>query len=321
MYTKLMRESKTEALVARHIGPITTALRHLETLLTRFGMDLAQEANPAVVFEPLFSAKDGEAISGYRELGAGSSRRHATEALLQIDYGVEDKANQSIKCYGALGVPKRLINEAIIINRAKSEFKDAMQAVARKRVRVTVKGTDGRPVSALKSLSNIILRRIQSSSVNLLAAYREIPLIEETPSSIQLTHTRTRSVPRKTASALLNLLADRDDALARADRERLEALDSNEYLVSPKERYPRMRANVFYRRQDTEGDPARQLVMAELPILYPIRQGVRPPDVTAPSIRQRPRKHPVSYIEREEFVRTLHYRRMQPGHRQHAKTK
>lgn len=312
---------KAETLIGQHIEPIAAALRHLQSLLSTFGKELAHETNPAVVFQPVFGALQGidEAISGYHELGAGPSRRRAIEAMLQIEYGVEDKVNQSTKCYGALGVPKRLINEALIVNRAKSQFKEAMQAVARKRVRVVVRDHDGEQITTVKNLSNVILRRIQSSSINLLAAYREIPLLEETPHSIQLTHTRTRSVPRKTVGALLALLTDRDDAMALADRERLGALDPNEYLVSPKERYPRMRANVFYRRLDPAGNAARQVVMAELPILYPIRKGVRPPNITVPTIRQTSRKPRISYIEVDETMKTHHFHRMKEGHREYAK--
>ncbi len=313
-----MLSASTEHLIATHIGPIAETLRQLQQLLTAFGLELSQTASPAVVFETVADSNNTNTVAGYRELGAGPARQHAIEAMLQIDYAMEDKVNQSIKCNGAIGVPKRLISDALIINRAKSEFKDAMKSVAGKRVRVAVKDRHGQTVVKMKELSNVILRRIQSSSINVLAAYREIPLLEETPSSIRMMLTHTRSVPRKTVAELLNLLAGRDDTLATADRERLEILDPNEYLVSPKERYPRMRAHVFYRRLDESGRPERQIVMAELPILYPIRKGTRPPDVTKPGARQGSRKHPVSHIECEEYVKTHHFRRMKPGHREYA---
>ena len=315
-----MLTTSSERLIAEHIGPIAETLRRLQQLLSAFGQELSHTANPAVVFESVLESTAGtsDTVSRYRELGAGPARRRTIEAILQIDYAMEDRVNQSIKCSGAMGVPRRLISDALIINRAKSEFKDALKSVAGKRVRVAVKDRHGKSVVEMKALSNVILRRIQSSSINVLAAYREIPLLEETPSSIRIMLTQTRSVPRKTAAELLGLLADRDDTLAAADRERLEALDPNEYLVSPKERYPRMRAHVFYRRLDESGQSERQIVMAELPILYPIRQGTRPPDVTRPAIRHVPRKHPVSHIESEEYVKTHHFRRMKPGHREYA---
>lgn len=316
MYNLGMVTTQIERLIGEHLEPIAKSLRDLESKLSRFAVALRHEANPAIVFEPGFD-RHGQLVR-YRELGAGPACDRAVDAFQKIEYGMEDPINESIKCYGALGVSKRLISDALLINRAKSAFKATMQPVARKRVRVTVKNALGEPTVALKNLSNVVLRRIQKSSINILAAYREIPILEETPYSIQLMQTRTRSVPRKTAAELLNLLADREDSLAAADRDRLEALDPNEYLVSPKERYPRMRAHVFYRRRDPEGDPAREIVMAELPVLFPIRARVRPPEVTRPAIRQRSRKHPTSYIEHEEYVKTLHFRRMQPGHRQYA---
>ena len=315
-----MAVSNTERLVADHIDAIAEALRNLQRPLSAFAKELAQAASPAVVFEPIVDtgARSDDVVTGYRELSAGLSRRRAIEAFLQIEYGMADEVNQSIKCQGALGVRKRLISDALIINRAKSELKDALRAVAGKRVRVAVKDRRGYRGVEMKELSNVVLRRIQSSSINLLAAYRDIPLLEETPYSIRMMLTRTRSVPRKTAAALLALLAGRDDALAAADRERLQALDPKEYLVSPKERYPRMRAHVFYRRLDESGQAVRQIVMAELPILYPIRRGTRPPDVSKPAVRQNSRKHPVSYIESEEYVKTLHFRRVKAGHRKLA---
>lgn len=322
MYNYSVTISHTERLIAENIDPIAGTLRQLQRLLSTFAKALAQTASPAVVFEPVIdsSATSSDVVTGYRELSARLSRQRAIEAFAQINYDIEDEVNQSIKCYGALGVSRRLISDVLIINRAKSEFKDALRAVAGKRVRVAVKDRRGYRGVEMKSLSTVILRRIQSSSINLLSAYRDIPLLEETPSSIQLMLTRTRSVPRKTAGALLALLDDRDDALAAADRESLVALDPREYLVSPKERYPRMRAHVFFRRLDESGQPTRQIVMAELPVLYPIRKGTRPPDVTRPAFWHAPRKHPVSYIESEEYVKTLHFRRMKAGHRKLAPT-
>lgn len=319
MYNILMPETKSEQLIAAHIGPISDALRHLQGLLMSFGKDLVQEASPAVVFEPVFIEDSEPSIANYRELGAGPSRQRSIDAFLQIEYGMDDQTNQSTKCYGALGVPKRLLNQALLINRAKSELKDTMRAVARKRIRIAVKDRDGNQSLETRNLSTVILRRIQSSSINLLAAYREIPLLEETPASINLTHTRTRSVPRKTAAELLTLLAERNDPLAFADRERLESIDPNEYLVSPKEHYPRTRANIAFRRTDKNGKVARQIMMAELPILYPIRKGVRPPDLSTPPIGDKPRKQRPTRIEADEFVKTHHFRRMLPGHREHAK--
>lgn len=312
----------TQRLVDQHKPAIAEKLRELERLLLVFGRSLAQEARPAVVFDPITeSGPNGDLrLLRYKELDAGASREAAVTAYTQLDYRMEDRVNRSIRCYGALGVPMRVINDAKVINRAKSEFKATLRAIAGKRVRVTVKDKHGADTVTVKELSNAILRQLQRSSLNLLAAYREVRILEETPLSIHFMQTLTRSVPRKTAQALLDQLDGRTDALAMSDRKRLDALPRrDEYLVSPKARYPRMRAHVFGRKLDADGKAVRQIVFAEVPILYPIRKRVRPPDLIKPAIRgKKTRAHPTSFIEPEEFVKTLHYRRMQQGHRHYA---
>ncbi len=316
-----MISTQSQRLIDEHKPLIAERLRSLERLLAAFGSTLAQEATPAVVFNPVTEQDVEDApVLRYDELDAGRSRETAVVAYTQLDYGMRDRVNRSIRCYGALGVPRRIINDARVINRAKSELKDAFRAIAGKRVRTTVKDELSNDTVTVKELSNVILRQLQRSSLNLLAAYREIRALDETPQSIHFMQTLTRSVPRKTAAALLMQLRGRDDALAIADRERLKALPPNEYLVSPKAPYPRMRAHVFGRKLDADGKPARRIVLAEVPVLYPINKRTRPPDLIKPAIRGKARKHPKSYIEEDEYVRTLHYRRMQEGHRSYATT-
>lgn len=311
---------KAQTLVDQHKPLIAEKLRALDRLLQAFGTALAQESNPAVVFAPIIESElDGDGrFLRFTELDAAASCEAAVTAYTQLDYGMEDRVNRSIRCYGALGVPRRLINEAKVVNRAKSDFKAALKAIARKRVRVTLKDRRGDDAVTTRALSNIVLRQLQRSSLNLLAAYREVRILEETPLSIHFMQTRTRSVPRKTARELLDLLQGRSDEFTNSDRERLQGLSPNEYLVSPKAPYPRMRAHVIARHLNDEGKPADQIMLAELPILYPIRKRVRPPDLIKPDLRVKQRLHPKSYIEAEEFVTTLHYRRMLHGHRQYA---
>lgn len=114
--------------------------------------------------------------------------------------------------------------------------------------------------------SRAIFRSLQRSDLNLLAAYRRIPLLEHRPARIAFTRARTRSVYRKSRENLLDLLHRSERPAASADRPRVRAC-RDRWFGWVKERYENVRANVWYAALDTRGR-GRVQIAAGLPIVF-----------------------------------------------------
>jgi hypothetical protein len=113
----------------------------------------------------------------------------------------------------------------------------------------------------------VILRNIQRSNLNLLAAYRKIPILGEPPVSITYTRARTRAVYRKSIDELYQMLTLMAGPKAAADRARLSTLGPKvKYPALTKAHYDNIRANITYSRLDSRGRGRVQLA-AELPQL------------------------------------------------------
>ena len=323
-------------LVEKHKDAIATRLREVERLVAAFSQEIRVATGtkkgelpvrPVVVYEavtrPDASSRELQ-IVGFNALRTAPSRRAAAAAYQQLEYREGDVVNQSVKCYGFVGVPRRLIHQAKRINRAKDELREAIAPVANRRIRIPGKDATGKRTVLVRELTTVILRQIQSSSINLLAAYRELPIVDEPVDELRFMLTRTRSVPRQTVQWLRGKLGADPSPLATADLERLASLDANEYLVCPKAYYLRMRAHVFMRRLEphpqhaTERVRARRIISADMPILFPMTATTPDPIIVEPKPAALGRKHPPSRIEAEETVKSLHYYRMKPAYRRFA---
>jgi hypothetical protein len=160
------------------------------------------------------------------------------------------------------------------------------------------------PTEAIPAI-RVILRDIQRSDVNLLAAYRKIPVLTTPPVSITFTRANTRSVYRKTIEEIDTMLVNLGGPTALEDRARLAALGRRDmYLALAKERYENIRANVLYTHLDPRGR-GRIQIAAELPLLYPIRRRINPPavrfppaaDEIPPSRKRQPKLEPQPFLE------------------------
>jgi hypothetical protein len=99
----------------------------------------------------------------------------------------------------------------------------------------------------------VILRNIQRSDLNLLAAYRKIPIFGA-PVSITYTRARTRGVYRKSIDELYEMLNTMEGPKTAADRARLSTLGpKDKYLAITKPHYDNVRANITYSRLDSRG--------------------------------------------------------------------
>ncbi len=323
-------------LVEKYKDIIAARLRDVERRVADFSQELRAATGtakselpvrPVVVYEPVTrpdSSSREPWIVRFKSLRTESSRRAAADAYQQIEYRESDAVNQSVKCYGVVGVPRRLIHQAKRINRAKDELREAIAPVANRRIRIPGKDATGKRTVLVRELTTVILRQIQSSSVNLLAAYRELPIIDEPVDELSFMLTRTRSVPRQTVHWLRGKLGADPSPLAIADLDRLANLDANEYLVCPKAYYLRMRAHVFMRRlvhhpkKANERIRARRIISADLPILIPMTATTPDPIIIEPKPAATGRRHPPSRIEAEKTVESLHFYRMRPAYRRYA---
>jgi hypothetical protein len=233
--------------------------------------------------------------------------RRTCEAYAAIDYAMDDAVGSSVVCLGVLGVSSDIFRRAEAVNTAKASFKEVCAPLQHIRVRIPVKG-DAEPTRAIP-LIRVLLRSIQRSDLNLLAAYRKIPLLAAPPASVTYTRANTRSVYRKTIAEVAESLTNLEGPAAIADRVRLRTLDRHEtHLALVRVRYQNTRANVLYARLDPRGR-GRIQISAELPLMYAVGRRAARPEVRFPAadaaISGRPRRLRESQVEERPFLQSL----------------
>jgi len=284
----------------RHKLAIATALRELEQALERFVTALSHEAGPVSV----------EAASSDRE-----ARRRVCDAYAAIDYGQEDEANRSPSCLGVAGVSAALIDRADAVNEVKARLKAVCAPLQDARVRVPVKdGQGGRVVKALP-LVRVILRELSRSDLNLLAAYRKIPVLTGRVQRVVYTRALTRAVYRKHRNDLAAMLTASNRPSAAEDLERLRRLPASEtHLAFVKDRYTNIRANVWFDGLDARSR-GRVLIVAELPLLYPRGRSTELPEIRYPDPESAERTTPIvrtGKLEPEPLLESLPVYRYRP---------
>jgi hypothetical protein len=235
-----------------------------------------------------------------------SAERRACEAYSRIDYQTHDDAETSVVCLGLIGTSAEILRKAHAVNTAKAKFKALCSPLHRIQVRIPVKG-EKTPTKAISAM-RVILRNIQRSDLNLLAAYRRIPILAAPPASVTYTRANTRSVYRKSVDEIADLLQNLNSPPAIIDRERLNALDRRvTHLAWVKDRYQNIRANVLYSRLDPRGR-GRIQIAAELPLMYATGRHAQLTEVHFPletEIPNKPQRTRESKLEPEPFLRTL----------------
>jgi hypothetical protein len=251
--------------LSAHRQQVARALTVLEASLTRL-TDALAHATITIEVEPTSDQR--------------SPIRRICEAYSAIDYQMDDEIGTSVVCLGVLGVSTEIRRRAEAVNAAKGKFKAICTPLQGIRIRIPVKNATS-PTKAIPAL-RVILRNIQRSDVNLLAAYRKIPLLDAPPASVTYTRANTRAVYRKSIEEIDQLLMNLQGPTAIADRARLETLDRREtHLALVKSRYQNIRANVLYARLDPRGR-GRIQISAELPLLYYKGRHAQSPEVRFP---------------------------------------
>jgi hypothetical protein len=237
-----------------------------------------------------------------------SATRKICAAYSTIDYEMTDDVNQSPVCLGVIGVNADTLKKAEVVNTAKAKFKHACTPLQGLRIRIPVKG-EASPTKAIPAI-RVILRNIQRSDLNLLAAYRKIPILAAPPQTVTYTRANTRAVYRKSVEEIAAMLENLNTPAAISDRELLANLDRRvTHLALVKDRYPNIRANVLYSRLDAKGR-GRIQITAELPLIYAIgaRRGRKsePPEVNFPSDDSLgPKRSRESKLESQRFLHSL----------------
>lgn len=281
---------------------VATALQALEHTLERLVDALAHR--------PLWIQIDG----------TGSERdaiRRACAAYSTIDYAMDDEANRSPVCLGVIGVSAEVLARAAQVNEMKAALKTVCAPLQRISTRIPVKGEGGptRSVPVIRA----ILRTLQRSDLNLLAAYRKIPVLGAPPASVTYTRARTRAVYRKTVEEVATLLMTMDGPSAGHDRAMIASLSPSElHLAFVKEHYTNIRANIVYDRLDARGR-GRVQVVAELPLLYANGRHPNPPEVHFPATEPDPngrtaRRARQSKLEPNPYLQSLPVYRYAPSH-------
>ena len=255
-------------------------------------------------------------------LGAGSDReasRAVADAYGTINYSPEQAANETVTCPGVVGAPAAVIARAEDVNLAKARLRSVCAPIQNQRVRIAAKdGQGGRLVQSIP-LVRVLLRELARSDLNLLAAYRKIPILTGHPARIAFVRARTRAVRRRTRDQVLDLLDRTDRPGVDADRTRLLRLPITErHLALVEERYENLRANVTFRGLDAR-NRGRTQVAAELPLLYPLGRAKELPEIVYPSLDDEATtavQARTGKLEPEPFLTTLPVYRYRSDNRQ-----
>jgi hypothetical protein len=238
--------------------------------------------------------------------GDRSAIRKICDAYSTIDYEMQDDVNSSLVCLGIIGVNTDTLRRAQAVNRAKAQFKHLCAPLHRVQIRIPVKD-DETPTKKLSAM-RVILRNIQRSDLNLLAAYRKIPILDAPPATVSYTRANTRAVYRKSVEEIAELLANINSQAAMRDRELLATLDRRiTHLALVKEHYQNIRANVLYSRLDPKGR-GRIQISAELPLMYARGRSHEPPEVHFPTEVDKstqPQRTRASKLQAQPFLGSL----------------
>ncbi len=280
--------------LAAATAAIAGALRELERELYLFVQALAH-SDTLVSLDPRFAtAHPVETVC---------------DAFTAIGYAVADRLHSSVSCVGIVCANQATVTQAQQLNAAKAVLQRTCAPLQRHRMRIRVHDANGEEVVRMTSLVRVVLRNIGHAHLNLLAAYRKVPILGAQPARIAYTRTLTRRVRRQTRDALLERLRFSEKPGAAEDRARLRAIpDAHLALVDP--HLPNVRANVWYR---SRGAARRDCVQigAELPIIF--RGGRRPalPVIVFPEPTDwergadAPRRPRATRLEPAPFLQTL----------------
>jgi hypothetical protein len=235
---------------------------------------------------------------------ASAKRRRVADAYTTIDYGADDAVNETHDCLGVVGAPRELARLAEAVNEAKDEIRRVCAPLSRRRVRVPERAGVSSNTRALR-LTRAILRTMQRADMNLLAAYRQIPILERPPLMVAYVRAATRAVYRKSRDAVAEMLEHSDHPHAAEDRARLRAC-RDRWFALLEDYAPNVRANVRFDGLDRRGR-RRVQVRAELPLLFAMGRTTAWPEIRFPVGPQAtaPRRQREGLLEPAPFLESV----------------
>lgn len=277
---------------------VAAVLRDLEQVLARLVDAFAHEQGP---------------LSAEGCTTEAEARRRICEAWATIDYAQDDAVNVTHRCLGIAGVTAATLDRAEAVNEAKARLKAVCAPLQNQRVRMPVKDGQGGQVVKSLPLVRVILRELSRSDLNLLAAYRKIPILTGRVSRVAYTRAHTRAVYRKTRAEIETMLEASNRHTAASDLVRLRHLPATEtHLALAKERQSHVRANVWFDGLDSR-NRGRTQVIADLPLLYPQGRSRSQPEIHYPEPDTgQPAVQRTGKLEAEPFLESLPVYRYRP---------
>lgn len=342
-----------EKLLDKHKEAVAAAWRKLERRVDRFERELVTgmppeneiAIGPVIVYPTQYApqsakhrarGKEPQLIKFLDPYPPKKGKQLAADAISQLEYIEDEPKNRSVRCYGAIGVSMRLIQQIQGVNRAKDAFRDALQPLSGKTMRVTVRHPDGSRERVIRELITVMMRRLELARVNVLAAYRHIPVFDEQVRTLRFNHVTSKSVEKKTAGQLIEMLAESHESTAGEDIARLRQIPEDEPLSRRKSGYDRVMARITAARRYQDDKTGRlryymQQIPAELPVFFPMHPSWPEPPISKPSFERYPRtkenqrkkktRGRLPALEDEPFIKTWEFRRKREPYRGIEKAK
>ena len=148
--SKLIKLDAARDFIETHGDLILERLHAVETGTKSFSQLIASSALPArgmlpirpiQVFKPLSDVEPTDPLSltsppRYKTLSPNASRLAAADAFSAFDYEHADVRNQSPKCFGVVGAPNYVLEQARQLNHKKDDLKAAVQPISNLRIQV-----------------------------------------------------------------------------------------------------------------------------------------------------------------------------------------
>lgn len=288
-----------------HKRAVAERLRALERALERFAEALSHADRLEVVVNGGPGRREG--------------LRQVADAYLTIEHVTDADEPPPPAVMGVVGVPREVRQRAERVNAAKDALKAYCKQLGDEKKAVSVKNEEGKDAPTLMPVMRLILRDLGRPRLNLLAAYRRIPILEKPPVRVSYVKATTQAVYCLSKEAVLELLERSNKPGVEEDRARIQKLPRHTELALVRKPYENLRANIRLSSANKQ-NKIRIQVRAELPLLYqlPARGGERP-EVSygggpgrVGGRRERPR-----YLEPEPYLSTqpIHLYERKPDER------
>lgn len=285
--------NEVDALLGKHKRTVDKRLQDLQQLLRAFQTELVAgptrqdepPIRPVMIYhahEVAYHSEAGNMLHRLEKLGDPYSpeqgRRLAADAISNLDYTHVNgdgrrRCYGSPRCYGAIGVPTRMVRAAEEINRAKKAFRDALAPLVGKQKFVAVDSGGGRQKIVKMSLSNALMAELGEPHFNVRAAYRRIPVFQNQAARIAFRIFRSHTVTSRTAAELIATIAGESSSQAENTIDKLRSIPADEKLRFRSRVYPCLIMRVTASRSAVNYDTKRyrtpiEIKPAELPLIF-----------------------------------------------------